>query len=201
MSTPELNDGARQSADAESATRSTRAAESNCASHTRAGRCPPLIVVHGNQTDQVPNNYRRYLARTIPREPATARHTGSTGVQERRESVQGTQKRHHAASATQAQALDEARETKSKIAIGPPIVQREGAISIARATGQGYGRRSRCCSRLPSVSRMTICVVDCLPTRLTRYSFWSPFIIVTPKLEADSKKPGSFADSALSVST
>ena len=31
----------------------------------QGGSCPPLIVVHGNQTDQVPNNYRRYLARVF----------------------------------------------------------------------------------------------------------------------------------------
>ncbi len=31
----------------------------------QGGSSPPLIVIHGNQTDQVPNNYRRYLARSF----------------------------------------------------------------------------------------------------------------------------------------
>ena len=29
----------------------------------QGGSSPPLIVIHGNQTDQVPDNYRRYLTR------------------------------------------------------------------------------------------------------------------------------------------
>jgi len=31
----------------------------------QGGSSPPLIVIHGNQTDQVPDNYRRYLMRTF----------------------------------------------------------------------------------------------------------------------------------------
>jgi GTP-binding protein len=31
----------------------------------QGGSSPPLIVIHGNQTAQVPNNYRRYLARAF----------------------------------------------------------------------------------------------------------------------------------------
>ncbi|GMQ77463.1 MAG: ribosome biogenesis GTPase Der [Gammaproteobacteria bacterium] len=31
----------------------------------QGGSSPPLIVIHGNQTDRVPNNYRRYLARAF----------------------------------------------------------------------------------------------------------------------------------------
>ena len=31
----------------------------------QGGSSPPLIVIHGNQTDQVPSNYRRYLARVF----------------------------------------------------------------------------------------------------------------------------------------
>ena len=31
----------------------------------QGGSSPPLIVIHGNQTDQVPSNYRRYLARAF----------------------------------------------------------------------------------------------------------------------------------------
>jgi GTP-binding protein len=32
------------------------------------GSNPPIIVIHGNQTDKVPNNYRRYLEKTFRRE-------------------------------------------------------------------------------------------------------------------------------------
>ena len=28
----------------------------------QGGKNPPLIVIHGNQTDAVPNSYKRYLA-------------------------------------------------------------------------------------------------------------------------------------------
>jgi len=31
----------------------------------QGGSSPPLIVIHGNQTDQVPDNYRRYLVRSF----------------------------------------------------------------------------------------------------------------------------------------
>jgi GTP-binding protein len=31
----------------------------------QGGSSPPLIVIHGNQTNQVPDNYRRYLVRTF----------------------------------------------------------------------------------------------------------------------------------------
>jgi GTP-binding protein len=31
----------------------------------QGGSSPPLIVIHGNQTDRVPDNYRRYLARVF----------------------------------------------------------------------------------------------------------------------------------------
>jgi len=32
------------------------------------GQNPPLIVIHGNQTGQVPNSYRRYLENVYRRE-------------------------------------------------------------------------------------------------------------------------------------
>ena len=31
----------------------------------QGGSSPPLIVIHGNQTERVPDNYRRYLMRTF----------------------------------------------------------------------------------------------------------------------------------------
>ena len=32
------------------------------------GQNPPLIIIHGNQTDNVPNSYQRYLEKTFRRE-------------------------------------------------------------------------------------------------------------------------------------
>jgi GTP-binding protein len=57
----------------------------------QGGRNPPVIVIHGNQTERVPEAYRRYLIN-------------------RRQSLQGTAQQTDAAAATATQAAYEARE-------------------------------------------------------------------------------------------
>ena len=43
----------------------------------QGGRRPPLIVVHGNQTDALPQSYRRYLVGCFPQGLPAPRHTDS----------------------------------------------------------------------------------------------------------------------------
>jgi hypothetical protein len=52
----------------------------------QGGRNPPVIVIHGNQTDATPDSYRRYLDESFPRGARSRRHAGPDRVQDRRES-------------------------------------------------------------------------------------------------------------------
>jgi GTP-binding protein len=47
------------------------------------GRNPPRVVVHGNQTERVPDSYRRYLEKGLHRAAGTGGHTPARGISRR----------------------------------------------------------------------------------------------------------------------
>jgi hypothetical protein len=79
----------------------------------QGGRNPPIVVIHGNQTDHVPEAYRRYLVNVYRKAFDLDGHAGARHFQRRRESLCRQAQSLDAAPGAQAQAIDSAQQALS----------------------------------------------------------------------------------------
>ena len=86
----------------------------------QGGRNPPVVVIHGNQTQHVPDAYRRFLENHFRAGVPAQGHADADRVPHRRKPVRGAAQRADAAPAEQAQAPDpQSRAGKKRQALKP----------------------------------------------------------------------------------
>jgi GTPase len=83
----------------------------------QGGQNPPVIVIHGNQTESLPGKLQALPGELLPGPPEAGRHPPAPGIQDRHEPVRRSQEHADRAPAAQAQAPVAARET----ALSPPM--------------------------------------------------------------------------------
>ena len=83
----------------------------------QGGRNPPLIVIHGSQTERLPATYRRYLINTFRKAFRSPGHAGAAGAEVRRESLCRSTQQADAAPGAQADPSEEARQARQALGL------------------------------------------------------------------------------------